>query len=49
MAQVPVKFEPYDDLDDIEDYFERLELFLTINSVADNKKVAHLLSAWIGC
>ena len=44
MAQIPVKFEPYDELDDIEDYFKWLELFLTVNGVADNKKVAHLLS-----
>ena len=44
MAQIPVKFEPYDELDDIEDYFERLELFMTVNGVADSKKVANLLS-----
>ena len=44
MAQVTMKFEPYDELDDIEDYFKRLELFFTVNGVADGKKVAYLLS-----
>ena len=44
MAQVTVKFEAYSETDDIEDYFERLELFLTVNNVEDEKKVAHLLS-----
>ena len=39
-----VKFEPYDENDDIEDYCERLELFFTANGVADEKKRAHLLS-----
>ena len=33
MAQV--KFEPYSEGDDIEDYLERVELFLTVNSVED--------------
>ena len=28
-----VKFEPYDENDDIEDYCERLELFFTANGV----------------
>ena len=36
-----VKFEPYDENDDIKDYCERLELFFTANGVADE---AHLLS-----
>ena len=44
MAHIPVKFEPYDELDDIKDYFKRLELFLTVNGVANNKKMVHLLS-----
>ena len=44
MAQVTVKFEAYSETDDIEDYFERLELFLTVNNIEDEKKVAHLLS-----
>ena len=44
MAQVSVKFEPYDDSDDIEDYFERLQLFFTVNGGEEDKQVAHLLS-----
>ena len=44
MAQIPVKIEPYKEHDDIEDYFERLELFLEVNKVQDDQKVAHLLS-----
>jgi len=44
MAQGTVKFDSYDDSDDIEDYLERLELFLTANNVEEEKKVAHLLS-----
>ena len=39
-----VKFEPYGEEDDIEDYLERVELFLTANSVEDDKRVAYLLS-----
>ena len=42
MAQV--KFEPYSEGDDIEDYLERVELFLTVNSVEEDKRVAYLLS-----
>ena len=44
MAQVTFKFDSYDESDDIEDYLERLELFLTVNNVEEEKKVAHLLS-----
>ena len=44
MAQISVKFEPYEEHDDIEDYFERLELFLAVNKVSDDEKVPHLLS-----
>ena len=44
MAQVTVKFDPYNETDNIEDYLEQLELFLTVNNVEDEKKVAHLLS-----
>lgn len=43
MAQVTVKFDSYNETDDIEDYLEWLE-FLTVNNVEDGKKVAHLLS-----
>ena len=44
MRMSQVKFEPYDENDNIEDYCERLELFFTTNEVVDEKKVAHLLS-----
>ena len=44
LAQIPVKFEPYEEHDDIDDYFKRLELFLVVNKVQDDQKVAHLLS-----
>ena len=44
MALVTFKFDSYDESDDIEDYLERLELFLTANNVEEEKKVAHLLS-----
>ena len=44
MAQLTVKFDPYNETDDIEDYLEWLELFLTVNNVKDEKKIAHLLS-----
>ena len=35
MAQVSVKFKPYADSDDIEDYFEWLQF--TMNSVEEDK------------
>ena len=38
MTQIPVKFKPYDELDDIEDYYKRLELFFTVNVVADKRR-----------
>lgn len=44
MAQVTVKFDSYNETDDIEDYLEWLELFLVVNNVEEEKKVAHLLS-----
>ena len=44
MAQITVKFNSYDESDDMKDYVERLELFLTANNVKEEKKVAHLLS-----
>ena len=37
-----VKFEPYSEGYDIEDYLEWVELFLTMDSVEDNKKVEYL-------
>jgi len=44
MAQSEVKFEPYKESDDIEDYFERLELFFAVTGVKDEKHVVHLLT-----
>ena len=44
MAQIKVEFDSYDEADDIDDYLERLELFLTANNVEEDKKVAHLPS-----
>ena len=38
------KFESYSEEDDIEDYLEWVELFLTVNSVEDDKRAAYLLS-----
>ena len=39
-----MKFGPYEEHDDIEGYFERLELFLAVKKVSDDEKVPHLLS-----
>ena len=44
MTQIPVKFEPYEEHDDIEDYFERFEFFLAVNKVEEAQRVPHLLS-----
>ena len=44
MAVSVIKFEPYEENEDIEQYFERLEMFFTANSVSDEKKVSHVLS-----
>ena len=44
MAQITVKFDSYDESDDMKDYVEQLELFLTANNVEEEKKVTHLLS-----
>ena len=43
MAPALVKFKPYNDSDNIEDYFEWLQLFFTMNDVEENKQLAHLL------
>ena len=44
MAQSAGKFEPYKESDDIEDYFERLEMFFAVTGVKEEKQVAHLLT-----
>ena len=44
MAVSVIKFEPHEENEDIKQYFERLEMFFTLNSVSDEKKVSHVLS-----
>ena len=44
MAVTVIKFEPYNEEEDIEQYFEKLEMFLLANGVKDDKKVGHVLS-----
>ena len=44
MAQSAVKFEPYKESDDIQDYFERLEMFFPVTGVKEEKQVAHSLT-----
>ena len=44
MAVTVIKFEPYNEEEDVEQYFERLEMFLLANGVKDDKKVGHVLS-----
>jgi len=39
-----VRFEQYTETEDIEQYFERLELFLDVNGVNDEQKVPRVLS-----
>ena len=46
MAQLLVKFEPYDNSDDIDDYFERFQLFFTVNGVEEDKQVATYSVDW---
>ena len=46
-AQVTFKFDSYDEADDIEDYLERLELFLKENNVEEEKR-SHTCSAGYG-
>ena len=44
MSESIACFEPYNEGDDIEEYFERLELFFEAHKISAGKKVAHLLS-----
>ena len=44
MAVTGIRFESYNEEEDIEQYFERLEMFLMANGVRDDKKVGHVLS-----
>lgn len=44
MANPTNRFDPFDEMEDIEEYFERLEMFLTAQGVPRDKKVAHVIS-----
>lgn len=44
MAVTAIRFEPYNEEEDIKQYFERLEMFLMANAVDEEKKVGHVLS-----
>ena len=44
MAESIARLEPYNEGDDIEEYFERMELFFEVHKIALGKKVAHFLS-----
>ena len=44
MAVTGIRFKSYNEEVDIEQYFERLEMFLMANGVRDDKKVGHVLS-----
>ena len=44
MAKSIARFEAYNEADDIEEYFERVELFFEVHQIPSGKKVAHLLS-----
>ena len=39
MAESIARFEPYNEGDDIEEYFERIELFFEIHKIASGKKL----------
>ena len=43
MTEPIARFEPYNE-DDIEEYFEHVELFLEVHKITSEKKVAHLIS-----
>ena len=43
VVTVIIRFEPYNE-EDIEWYFERLEMFLMANTVDKEKKVGHVMS-----
>ena len=44
MIELIACFEPYNEGDDVEGYFERVELFFEVHKIASGKKVAHLIS-----
>ena len=44
MVVTGIRFESYNEMADIEQYFKRLEMFLMTNGVRGDKKVRHVLS-----
>ena len=44
MASPLVRFEQHTETEDIEEYFEQLELFLDVSGVRDEQKVPRVLS-----
>ena len=44
MAYTTNRFDPFNEGEDIEEYFERLEMFLSAQGVQRDRKVAHILS-----
>ena len=44
MVLPPIRFEHHVETEDIEEYFERLEMFLEVNGMKDDQKVACVLS-----
>jgi len=45
MANPIARFDTYDKADDVEEYFKHLDLFFEVHKVANDSKVAHLLSS----
>ena len=41
MAESVARFEAYNKADDIEEYFEQVELFFEVHQIPSGKKVAH--------
>jgi len=44
MAATIIRFKSYNEAEVVEQYLERLEMFLTANGVKEDKKVGHVLS-----
>ena len=44
MANTTNRFDPFDEEEDIEEYFELLEMFLSAQGVQRDKKVVHIIS-----
>ena len=44
MTEPIARFKPYNEGDDIEEYFDHMELFFEVHKIASEKKVVHLIS-----